>query len=168
MTTMTDREMIAHNLEQEIQTTLKLLKEFPENKLDLKPSDKLRTAREIAWVLVSDIKALSIATQGEIFVPDAPPPPLPPRSMKEIIGALEAVCNEVLSRLKGMSEGKFQQKTVKFPVGPKQMADIHLDQMGWVTVKDHIHHRGQFSVYLRMAGGKVPSIYGPSADEPWM
>ena len=28
--------------------------------------------------------------------------------------------------------------------------------------------RGQFSVYLRMAGGKVPSIYGPSADEPWM
>ena len=30
-----------------------------------------------------------------------------------------------------------------------------------------IHHRGQFSVYLRMAGGKVPSIYGPSADEKW-
>ena len=30
-----------------------------------------------------------------------------------------------------------------------------------------VHHRGQFSVYLRMADGKVPSIYGPSADEPW-
>jgi hypothetical protein len=25
----------------------------------------------------------------------------------------------------------------------------------------------QFSIYLRMADGKVPSIYGPSADEPW-
>lgn len=33
---------------------------------------------------------------------------------------------------------------------------------------DSVHHRGQFSVYLRLAGGKVPSIYGPSADEPWM
>jgi uncharacterized damage-inducible protein DinB len=33
---------------------------------------------------------------------------------------------------------------------------------------DQIHHRGQFSVYLRMADGKVPSIYGPSLDEPWM
>lgn len=33
---------------------------------------------------------------------------------------------------------------------------------------DQIHHRGQFSVYLRMADGKVPSIYGPSGDEPWM
>jgi len=32
---------------------------------------------------------------------------------------------------------------------------------------DQIHHRGQLSVYVRMAGGKVPSIYGPSADEPW-
>jgi uncharacterized damage-inducible protein DinB len=28
-----------------------------------------------------------------------------------------------------------------------------------------IHHRGQLSSYLRPMGGKVPSIYGPSADE---
>lgn len=29
-----------------------------------------------------------------------------------------------------------------------------------------IHHRGQLSVYLRLREVKVPSIYGPSADEP--
>jgi uncharacterized damage-inducible protein DinB len=28
-----------------------------------------------------------------------------------------------------------------------------------------IHHRGQLSVYLRMQGVKLPSMYGPSADE---
>ena len=27
------------------------------------------------------------------------------------------------------------------------------------------HHRGQLSVYLRLAGEMVPSIYGPSADD---
>ena len=27
------------------------------------------------------------------------------------------------------------------------------------------HHRGQLAVYLRQVGAKVPSIYGPSADE---
>ena len=27
-----------------------------------------------------------------------------------------------------------------------------------------VHHRGQLSVYLRLTGSKVPSIYGPSAD----
>jgi uncharacterized damage-inducible protein DinB len=41
-------------------------------------------------------------------------------------------------------------------------------QVAWMILSDQIHHRGQFSVYLRMAGGKVPSIYGPTADEPWM
>jgi uncharacterized damage-inducible protein DinB len=32
---------------------------------------------------------------------------------------------------------------------------------------DTIHHRGQLSVYMRLAGARVPSIYGPSGDEPW-
>jgi uncharacterized damage-inducible protein DinB len=31
-----------------------------------------------------------------------------------------------------------------------------------------IHHRGQYSVYLRLTGVPVPSIYGPSADEGQM
>ncbi|MCU0242523.1 MAG: DinB family protein [Vicinamibacteria bacterium] len=29
-----------------------------------------------------------------------------------------------------------------------------------------IHHRGQLSTSIRIVGGKVPSIYGGSADEP--
>lgn len=29
------------------------------------------------------------------------------------------------------------------------------------------HHRGQLASYLRPMGGKVPSIYGGSADEPY-
>ena len=34
-----------------------------------------------------------------------------------------------------------------------------------VLVLNHlIHHRGQLSVYLRMRGARVPSIYGPTAD----
>ena len=32
------------------------------------------------------------------------------------------------------------------------------------VLHDMIHHRGQMTVYLRMADGKVPSIYGPTAD----
>ena len=29
-----------------------------------------------------------------------------------------------------------------------------------------IHHRGQLSVYLRLREVRIPSIYGPSADDP--
>jgi uncharacterized damage-inducible protein DinB len=39
------------------------------------------------------------------------------------------------------------------------------------VVRQHIshlsHHRGQLTVYLRMLDVPVPSIYGPTADEPW-
>jgi uncharacterized damage-inducible protein DinB len=60
------------------------------------------------------------------------------------------------------------QQTVKFFTGPKQMGDVRRLDLVWFLLSDEIHHRGQFSVYLRMADGKVPSIYGPTADEPWM
>ena len=35
----------------------------------------------------------------------------------------------------------------------------------WIALFDVVHHRGQLSTYIRPMGGKVPSIYGPSADE---
>lgn len=35
------------------------------------------------------------------------------------------------------------------------------------SVMNHLaHHRGQLTVYLRLNEAHVPSIYGPSADEP--
>jgi uncharacterized damage-inducible protein DinB len=36
----------------------------------------------------------------------------------------------------------------------------------WIALFDGVHHRGQLSTYIRPMGGKVPSIYGPSADAP--
>jgi uncharacterized damage-inducible protein DinB len=36
----------------------------------------------------------------------------------------------------------------------------------WYLFFDAIHHRGQLSTYIRPMGGKVPSIYGPSGDDP--
>ena len=36
----------------------------------------------------------------------------------------------------------------------------------WYLFFDAIHHRGQLSTYIRPMGGQVPSIYGPSGDDP--
>jgi uncharacterized damage-inducible protein DinB len=41
-----------------------------------------------------------------------------------------------------------------------------LGDMLWGFLFDAIHHRGQLSAYLRPMGAKVPSIYGPSGDDP--
>jgi uncharacterized damage-inducible protein DinB len=35
------------------------------------------------------------------------------------------------------------------------------------TINHLVHHRGQLTVYLRLIDVPVPSMYGPTADEPW-
>jgi uncharacterized damage-inducible protein DinB len=37
-------------------------------------------------------------------------------------------------------------------------------KMALSFILDLVHHRGQLSTYIRAMGGKLPSIYGPSAD----
>ena len=36
----------------------------------------------------------------------------------------------------------------------------------WIALFDAVHHRGQLTTYIRPMGGKVPSVYGPSGDDP--
>ena len=36
-----------------------------------------------------------------------------------------------------------------------------------IAIRHTVHHRGQFSTYLRCMGARVPAIYVESADEPY-
>ena len=44
-----------------------------------------------------------------------------------------------------------------------------MEQPRYVVLRDLFnhaaHHRGQLTVYLRLNGAKIPSVYGPSADD---
>ena len=35
----------------------------------------------------------------------------------------------------------------------------------WVTIAHQAHHRGQLTVLMRLAGLKVPGVYGPAKEE---
>jgi uncharacterized damage-inducible protein DinB len=37
----------------------------------------------------------------------------------------------------------------------------------WRRILHSAHHRTQLTVYLRLLGRSVPSIYGPTADITW-
>ncbi len=93
--------------------------------------------------------------------------PKAPETIQEIIDAYESIHKEMTAKLRVATDADLN-KTVKFPVAPKKMGDLRILDLAWTMVMDSVHHRGQLSVYLRLAGAKVPSIYGPSADEPWM
>jgi len=148
--------------------TMKLLRAYPADKLNLKPHAKLRTARELAWVFVME-RVLGTAALNNEFVSrvasGAAPPP-PPESWDQQLAALEKAHNDFASFIHQLPDDKLNE-TVKFFGGPKTLTDYRRIDLMWFLLHDQIHHRGQFSIYLRIADGKVPSIYGPSADEPW-
>lgn len=162
---MTEKERFLQAWEQEFQTTLKLLKAYPSNKLDLKPADRSRSAKELAWTFAVEEKVgISGCVTGQFDFQNVPKPPA---SLQDIIVAFEQSHKENVEKIKRMNDEELDQ-TAKFFVAPKQMGDVRKGDLLQLFVHDMIHHRGQFSVYLRLAGGKVPSIYGPTADEPWM
>ena len=69
------------------------------------------------------------------------------------IQALSTATNEQLNKtfeLKANGQLLYSQKVADY-IGP--------------TINHWVHHRGQLTVYMRMSGIKVPSIYGPSADD---
>jgi uncharacterized damage-inducible protein DinB len=161
---MTEKEMFIKTWDNESTTTAKVLKAYPQDKLNLKPSEKSRTARDLAWTIVTGEMLIGQVLDGKINFGSAPPPPA---TMKEIIQAYEKAHGDLLNRVKKMAD-KDMATTLKFFTAPKQMGDVPRSNLLWFILMDSIHHRGQFSVYLRMAGATVPSIYGPTADESWM
>jgi uncharacterized damage-inducible protein DinB len=156
-------------LDLEFGTTMRVLRAYPKDKSELRPHPKAKTARELAFTFVAEqglcLKAL---TKGLDW---SQPPQFPkaPDTLDAVITAFEDGHQKLVEVVRGIPEEKLLTETLSFPTGPgPRMGDFPKMQFLWMLLSDQIHHRGQFSVYLRMADGKVPSIYGPSLDEPWM
>jgi uncharacterized damage-inducible protein DinB len=162
---MSEKKAFLDAWDRESAITMKVLRAYPANKEDLKPHPSCRTAKDLAWTFVFEGVAGSQAAQGEMKLP---PPNMPekPTNWSATVTEVERALKSFGDKVKNTDEAKLNT-TVKFMTGPKQMGDMRRLDVLWFMLNDQIHHRGQFSVYLRMAGGKVPSIYGPSADEKW-
>jgi uncharacterized damage-inducible protein DinB len=167
MTTPTPKEQFLHAFQMEAATTLKVLRAYPKDKMDLKPAAKSKNARDLAWMFAMEngLAEKSLTGTMDWSKPPAALPPAPD-SMDAIIAAVDQGNKRIVDLVEKMGEAQMFD-TVKFFVAPKTLGDMTRVQFLWVLLCDQIHHRGQFSVYLRMADGKLPSIYGPTADEPW-
>ncbi len=162
---MSEKEMFINAWEREFQTTLKVLKAYPAHKYDLKPSEKSRTAKDLAWVFAGEEGALiDGACQGQI---DFTKIPAPPATFGEVITSYEHNHMKNVEKVKALSDSDWNS-SMPMMVAPKQMGQMRRGDILWMALMDNVHHRGQLSVYMRLAGAKVPSIYGPTADEPWM
>lgn len=161
---MSEKQEFLKVWEREFTTTLKVLKAFPGAQADLKPHERCRSAKELAWTFVLELRGIDNALKGNMDPSIFRVPP--PAKYDEAVTTYEKEHRDITARIKKTPDGDLDQ-TIKFPTGPGKMGEVRKLDFFWFILMDCVHHRGQFSVYLRMAGGKVPSIYGPSADEKW-
>ncbi len=158
---MTNLEFCIARRKAERPAFLRVLKAIPKQKLDYRPDPKARTAAELAWLLATEEAALvKLVEAGVVEWKES----APPAAIDKIVTAFERDSAAVNERLERLGEAAWE-KNVKLLMGGGGAWEDKLSQMVWGFLFDAIHHRGQLSTYLRPMGGKVPSIYGPSADD---
>lgn len=167
MAMQSPRSQFLDAYDREHATTMRVLRAYPTDKLELRPHAKCKTARELAWMISMEQALAEKALTVGLDWTERPAPRPVPATMDAILESIEQRHRRVVSLVEGMQDDQMLA-TVRFPTAPKTIGDVQVMAFLWMLLFDQVHHRGQFSVYLRMADGKVPSIYGPTADEPWM
>ena len=147
-------------LEQEFETTKKVIAAVPESQLDFKLGDKGRTMREITWHLIASEAWFADAIASGSFTYSEQP--LPAGGAAAMVAFYNKEMPAKLAKLKQLSGEQLAQIVDFF--GVMKVPDVML--LGFMN-NHSIHHRGQLSTYLRAVNAHVPSIYGGSADEPF-
>jgi uncharacterized damage-inducible protein DinB len=167
-TTPSAKTQFLDAFEREHQTTMRVLRAYPADKASLQPHEKCKSAVGLAGIFAGEMGMLLTGVTTGFDWSRPPSFPKMPDTMDAVIALFDQLHAKVAQTVSGMTDAQLMTETVDFPSGPGQMGHPTKLEFLWFVLSDQIHHRGQFSIYLRMAGGKVPSIYGPTADEPWM
>ena len=159
----TAREFFAECLKAEGPKFVRVLKAVPPDKGAYKPHERSSSAADIVWLLAGELHdACEVVDKGQVtFVPRPAPP------VGESVAAYEKNLKDLEARVATISDAQWERPAT-FLVDGNVVWQAPLGDMLFGFLFDAIHHRGQLSSYLRPMGAKVPSIYGPSADDPGM
>jgi uncharacterized damage-inducible protein DinB len=155
---------LLQELEQEAQSTRRVLERVPEDRLDWKPHAKSMTLGELAMHVANLPGAIAEISTRDFDVKTPIPRPSA-RSAAELLVTLDRSLSRARTVLHAMDDAE---------LGTPWRA-MNGDQVLWsqprgqflrsVMLNHWYHHRGQLTVYLRQTGALVPGIYGDSADE---
>lgn len=155
------REYYAQCIKNETPIFLKVMRAVPEDKAGYKPHPRSTSSGDLVWLLASELDdACTLIDRGEVNLGERPAP-----GVAASVAAYEKAAAALQSRLATLDDAKWDSKA-RLLVGGKVLWEAPLGDMLFGFLHDAIHHRGQISSYLRPMGARVPSIYGPSADDP--
>jgi uncharacterized damage-inducible protein DinB len=159
---MTLRDFYLKRAKAEFPVFLKVLRALPAD-LSYKPHDRSPSAQQLVWTITYEMKALiDVVETGKAKWENITPP-----GLDEMIGMYENWSTELLDKVAALDDVG-QLRNAQFLFQGQVVMEKPMMEFIWDFMFDAIHHRGQLSAYLRPMGAKVPSIYGPSADDTGM
>jgi uncharacterized damage-inducible protein DinB len=164
---MTISETLLPEFDQEMATLRKLVDRVPEDKFSWKPHEKSMSLGRLAGH-VSEMPQFAsfIINQEKFEITSGQAPPFNPATKAELMAGLDKNVAEARAVIAGASD-EHLGKAWSFLFGGNVVMELPRAAALRTVVMNHIiHHRGQLSVFLRLLNVPVPSIYGPSADEP--
>jgi uncharacterized damage-inducible protein DinB len=163
---MTQIASLIKEFERETRTTRKHLERLPNDKLHWRPHEKSYTAGALASHIVECIDWTdSIFKLDYVDIDAASYKPYQAKSSDDLLSTFDATVTKCKQVLTNVADEDLEQ-----PWGLKINGRLRFEKPRAEVFRDFtlshlIHHRGQFSVYLRLLGVPVPGSYGPSADE---
>ncbi|MCI0388113.1 MAG: DinB family protein [Acidobacteria bacterium] len=152
--------------EREAQTTRKHLERLPDDKLDWRPHEKSFTAGALASHIVDCVRWGDSIFNSDEF--DIDPTAYKPYNATSVADLLKTFDNDVATckqALAGLTDATIMQPWRFKIMGRLRWETPKAAAFRNFTLSHLIHHRGQFSVYLRLLNVPVPGSYGPTADE---
>jgi uncharacterized damage-inducible protein DinB len=153
-------EFLVADFTNEMQSTLRVIEAVPNSHLDYRPDAKSKTCLGLVrHITLEDEWLLNCIAKGVFTPPPDDSDACGIMSPADAAARYKEKVPAALDRVSGMSGEKLT--TVIDMFGMIKAPGVNFLA---IATKHSVHHRGQLSTYLRPMGGKVPGIYGPSAD----
>jgi len=155
---------ILMELDQEAQTTKRVLERVPQEKFSWKPHPKSYSLGQLAMHIASAPGIVAGAAGKDTYEISGGPPP-EPKSHKELMDTFSANLTSAKDALNDLDDARLMSTWNGMVNGKVVLSIPRIGLVRAILLNHWYHHRGQLSVYLRLLDVPVPSIYGPSADE---
>ena len=162
-------QILAMEMEQEAATARKLLERLPEDKFEWQPHEKSMTLGRLASHVAETFEWTGMTIMQDVLdFAEFDYKPEPATTTAGLLEKHDGAVKAALEILNGVSDEDIMKPWTMRDGERVFMTMPKVAVMRGFVLNHMIHHRGQLSVYMRLLDVPVPSIYGPSADEPDM